>query len=149
MNMVNQKETVKAFNVLVVDDESIIQNILALFFERYARENHFPVNIRCTSDPVKALFELSTHEEQFDVVTLDVRMPKLVGDVIFQSLMDVSPDLASRIVFVTGYSDDLSNQFPEMDLKILIKPFSYLAFKQIIDAVLDDHMAVPEKRHII
>jgi len=121
-------------NVLVVDDESIIQNILVLFFERYARDNHFSINVSCVSDPVKALFELSTHEEQFDVVTLDVRMPKLVGDVIFQSLMQVSPDLVNRIVFVTGYSEDLLNQFPTMDLRILLKPFSYSTFRKMIDS---------------
>jgi len=136
----SKEEILKPLNVLVVDDEALIQDVLVLFFERYARDNNFSLNISCVSDPVKALFELSTHEEQFDVVTLDVRMPKLVGDDIFQSLIQVSPDLVNRIVFVTGHGEDLLHQFPEMDLRILLKPFNYQTFRKMIDEVLDERI---------
>jgi len=139
----SKEEILKPLNVLVVDDEVIIQDVLVLFFERYAQDNHFSLNINCVSDPVKALFELSTHEERLDVVTLDVQMPKLVGDDIFQSLMQVSPDLVNRIVFVTGHGEDLLKQFPEMNLRILIKSFGYSTFREMIDEVLDERIEVP------
>ncbi|GMR00594.1 MAG: hypothetical protein BMS9Abin18_1459 [Zetaproteobacteria bacterium] len=139
----SKEEILKALNVLIVDDEAVIQNVLVLFFERYAQDNHFSVNVSCISDPVKALFELSTREEQFDVVTLDVQMPKLVGNDIFESLMHVSPDLVNRIVFVTGYGEDLLKQFPKMDLKILLKSFSYPTFCKMIDAVLKERVEMP------
>jgi len=139
----SKEEILKPLNVLVVDDEALIQDVLVLFFERYAQDNHFSLNISCVSDPVKALFELSTHEEQFDVVTLDIRMPKLVGDDIFQSLMQVSPDLVNRIVFVTGHGEDLLKQFPKMDLRILLKPFNYPTFRKMIDMVIEGSAEMP------
>jgi len=139
----SEEEILKPFNVLIVDDEAIIQDVLVLFFERYAQDNHFSLNVSCVSDPVKALFELSTHEEQFDVVTLDVQMPKLVGDDIFQSLTQVSPDLVNRIVFVTGHGEDLLKQFPNMHLRILIKSFGYSAFRNMINEVIEGRIEVP------
>jgi CheY-like chemotaxis protein len=124
-------------DVLIIDDEIIIQDILTTFFGHYSEKNNIEINIRCISDPAQALFELATRGEQFDIITLDVRMPKLEGDKIFQSMKDNHPHLVDKILFVTGYNADLLQQFPDMKLQVLAKPFQYPQFKKAVEAILD------------
>jgi len=126
---------------LIVDNEAMIKRIIKAFCERYAKENHLSINTHCISDPVEALYELTTHGERFDLVTLDVRMPKLVGDLIFETLMDTYPQLTDKILFITGYRDDLQWRFPDLDLNVLVKPFNYAQFRQVVTSMLAKSMA--------
>ncbi|MFQ5582287.1 MAG: response regulator [Mariprofundaceae bacterium] len=122
--------------ILIIDDEAIIENIITAFCDQYAKESVLTINRTCISDPVRALYELVTRGEQFDVVTLDVRMPGLVGDLIFETLMDSHPHLIGKILFVTGYKEDLLWRFPDVDLNVLTKPFNYTKFKKSIEVIL-------------
>jgi len=125
---------------LIVDDEAMIERILKAFCERYAKEHHLSINTHCISDPVEALYELTTHGERFDLVTLDVRMPKLVGDLIFETLMDAYPQLLDKILFVTGHRDDLQWRFPDLDLNVLAKPFNYAQFRKAVGSMMGNHI---------
>lgn len=126
---------------LIVDDEAMIERILTAFCERYAQENHLSINTHCIPDPVEALYELTTHGERFDLVTLDVRMPKLVGDLIFETLMDVYPQMVDKILFVTGHRDDLAWRFPDLELNVLVKPFNYAQFREAVDSIMRNQIA--------
>ncbi|MDQ7011627.1 MAG: response regulator [Mariprofundaceae bacterium] len=134
--------------ILVIDDEVMIEKIITAFLERYAKENHLSVNTHCISDPVEALYELTTHGERFDLVTLDVRMPKLVGDLIFETLMDAYPQLLDKILFVTGHRDDLQWRFPDLDLNVLVKPFNYAQFRKAIDSMMGNHITQDGKQEV-
>lgn len=111
--------------VLVVDDEDTVQSILNAFVNHYLDEKGYERSIKTLSDPVQGLFELTTQGEQYQLILLDVRLPKLTGDEIYSSLMHVNPNLLERVLFVTGYADDLIDRFPDKDLNILQKPFRY------------------------
>lgn len=111
--------------VLVVDDEDTVQAILNAFVNRYLDEKGYERSIKTLSDPVQGLFELTTQGEQYQLILLDVRLPKLTGDEIYSSLMHVNPNLLERVLFVTGYATDLTDRFPDKDLNILQKPFRY------------------------
>ncbi|MDQ7010685.1 MAG: response regulator, partial [Mariprofundaceae bacterium] len=93
-------------------------------------------NIKAMSDPVQGLFELSTNGEQYSAILLDVRIPKLSGDEIYNSLEHVNPELLERVLFVTGYPEDLHDRFPDRELNILEKPFRYNNFAEKLDALL-------------
>ena len=122
--------------VLAVDDEDTVQSILAAFLNRYMGEKGKQCDIKTLSDPVQGLFELSTSGEQYSAILLDVRLPKLTGDEIYNSLIHVNPNLLARVLFVTGYPDDLKDRFPEQQLNILQKPFRYQNFTEKLDAIL-------------
>ena len=122
--------------VLVIDDEDAVQSILAAFLNRYISEKGMQSNITSMCDPIKGLFELTTHGGQYQLILLDVRIPKLSGDEIYSSLEHVNPDILNRILFVTGYPEDLFERFPEKQFNILQKPFRYDAFSKQLDAVL-------------
>lgn len=122
--------------VLAIDDEDTVQSILAAFLNRYIGEKGLESSIKTLSDPVQGLFELTTQGNQYSVILLDVRLPKLTGDEIYSSLIHVNPELLDRVIFVTGYPDDLTDRFPEMDLNILQKPFRYQNFTEKLNEVL-------------
>jgi two-component system, LytTR family, response regulator len=124
-------------HALVVDDEDTVQSILAAFLNRYAQQHSREIQIRTLSDPVQGLFELTTNGERYNLILLDVRLPKLTGDDIYNSLEQVNPDLLKRVLFVTGYPEDLAERFPGRELLILQKPFRYQAFTEKLDTLLD------------
>ncbi|MDQ6954108.1 MAG: response regulator [Mariprofundaceae bacterium] len=126
----------KVVKVLTVDDEATVQSILAAFLKRYLGEKGKQCEIKSLSDPVQGLFELSTNGEQYSAILLDVRLPKLTGDEIYNSLIHVNPNLLERVLFVTGYPDDLSERFPDKPLNILQKPFRYQCFTEKLDGIL-------------
>lgn len=126
----------KVVKILAVDDEDTVQSIVAAFLTRYLGDKGVESEIKTLSDPVQGLFELSTNGEQYSAILLDVRLPKLTGDEIYNSLMHVNPELLGRVLFVTGYPDDLLDRFPDKDLKILQKPFRYQNFTEKLDEIL-------------
>jgi two-component system, LytTR family, response regulator len=124
-------------HALVVDDEDTVQSILAAFLNRYAQQTSREVQIRTLSDPVQGLFELTTNGERYNLILLDVRLPKLTGDDIYNSLEQINPELLNRVLFVTGYPEDLAERFPGRELRILQKPFRYQAFTEKLDILLN------------
>ncbi len=60
-------------NILVVDDDKEIANLISI----YLKNEGF--NIRCAHDGEEALKLLNDPNEAFDLVILDVMMPKMNG----------------------------------------------------------------------
>ncbi len=127
----------KIIKILAIDDEDTVQSILAAFINRYLGEKGLQGEIKTLSDPVRGLFELSTNGEQYSVILLDVRLPKLTGDEIYNSLIHVNPNLLERVLFVTGYPDDLTERFPDKSLNILEKPFRYQSFTEQLAKIIN------------
>jgi len=125
-----------SMNVLIIDDEDTVQSILSAFLQRYISDKGMQSNIKSMSDPVQGLFELTTNGDQYQVILLDVRIPKLSGDEIYSSLEHVNPDILERVLFVTGYPEDLHERFPGREFRILQKPFRYDSFAQELDGLL-------------
>jgi len=120
---------------LIIDDEDSIQGILAAFFNRYISDKNLQSDIVCMGDPVQSLFELTTHGDEYQVILLDVRIPRLSGDEIYSSLEQVNPGILGRIIFVTGYPEDLYERFPGKEFNILQKPFRYNSFAEKLDCL--------------
>jgi len=119
-------------NVLLVDDEFNIQKIVSGFLDRYSTEHHIPVNTKVLGDPVQGLFEVTANGSNYDMIMLDVRLPMVTGDEIYNSLSHVSPELLDRVLFITGFRADLDDRFPAQDLRVLDKPFRY---RQLVDEI--------------
>ncbi|MDQ6973093.1 MAG: response regulator [Mariprofundaceae bacterium] len=124
--------------VLIIEDEENIQGILRVFAQRFFADRGSKAVIKTMSDSVQALFDLSTHGNDYDIIIMDVRLPKLGGDEIYNSMEQVNPTLLGRVLFVTGYSDDLTQRWPDRQLNILGKPFRYHGFEAILNQILAD-----------
>jgi len=126
----------KTVKILIVEDEATVQSILVAFLQRYLGAKDMVGDIRTETDPVQGLFDLSTNGEQYAAILLDVRLPRLTGDEIYNSIEQINPNLLDRILFVTGYADDLIDRWPDKKLNILEKPFRYQTFEEKIGDVL-------------
>jgi len=121
---------------LIIDDEDSVQSILSAFLNRYVGEKGMESSVKTMSDPIQSLFELTTHGSEYQIILLDVRIPKLSGDEIYSSIEQVNPDILDRIMFVTGYPEDLHERFPDKPFNILQKPFRYNTFAEKLDGLL-------------
>jgi len=123
---------------LIIDDEDSVQGILSAFLNRYVAERGMEGEVVSMSDPVQSLFELTSRGHEYQVILLDVRIPRLSGDEIYSSLEQVNPDVVGRIMFVTGYPEDLHERFPDKEFNILQKPFRYSKFAEKLDELFGE-----------
>ena len=126
----------QTIRVLAIDDEDTVQGIIVSFLTRFLGEKNITFDVKSFNDPVQGLFELSSNGDSYNIILLDVRLPKLNGDEIYNSLIHVNPELLGRVLFITGYADDLVKRFPDRSLNILPKPFRYRDFCEEIVSIL-------------
>ena len=108
--------------VLVVDDEEPIRVALERFL---TSAGHAVVTVSSGSEAIWR----AEGEEVFDVVLLDMRMPDVSGQQIFERWSKERPDLAQRVVFLTGdiVSADLQGFLNGTGRPFLPKPFEFEA----------------------
>jgi two-component system NtrC family sensor kinase len=116
--------------VLVLDDEQFIAELLS---EMLGVLGHQPVV--CVS-PLAALEMLRTRP--FDLVISDFRMPAMNGAEFYHALSKIHPDLAQRVIFLTG---DVVNEETQQFLAStgnphLDKPFQLTRLEAVIAEVL-------------
>lgn len=83
--------------VLIVDDDDGVRLVTRLLLERagYA--------VLATENGREALTILQSHEDEIDVVLLDVMMPVMTGHETLPELRELRPDLP--IIFFSGYGE--------------------------------------------
>jgi CheY-like chemotaxis protein len=122
-------------DLLLIDDDYITHRIVDSFLHRFGKENGITVSLKSIFDSVQGIFELSKMAESFDVVALDVQMPKLTGNDIYDFLIQKKPHLLDNILFVTGYGEDLKERFPKQKLRVLDKPIRYEQFAKTLVSI--------------
>jgi len=125
-----------AKRAMIIEDEATVQSVLTAFLRRYFHVRGEECEIQTYDDPVQGLFDLTTQGDRYDLVLLDIRMPRLTGDDIYESMQHVLPEILGRILFVTAYPEDLEARFPDLELRVLAKPFRYDAFVEKLNELL-------------
>jgi PAS domain S-box-containing protein len=103
--------------VLVIDDEEIVGRTV----ERILMRHH---DVRLETDPRQALSLLA--QQSFDIVLCDVTMPQVTGRQVYETVLAGNPELAKRIVFLTGgaLSEELEQFLAGLSNIVIHKPFS-------------------------
>ena len=83
-------------SVLIVDDSSVMRNMLAKFFT----DNGFNV-VGMAADGVEAVEMFEKHNP--DIMTLDIIMPKMRGTEVLENIMNRYPD--ATVVMASSISD--------------------------------------------
>jgi len=79
--------------ILIIDDEEVVR----LSYMRILAASNCHVKAAWTWDQVAQ----AMHEERFDVVLLDLRMPEMDGLNVLKEIKQKSPD--SEVIIITGY----------------------------------------------
>lgn len=119
-------------SVLVVDDESIIAQLIAdvLGGEGY--------DVDTAPHGVAALERLD--QRTYDVVLSDLRMPELDGLRLFREIEQRYPDLLHHFVFITGTSEhaDYQGFIDDVKVPVLTKPFDMADLVRVVQELTPD-----------
>lgn len=120
---------------LLIDDDSLTHQVITVFLERYGSERGYEIIVKTFHDSVQGLLELSGKGDSYDLILLDMRLPRLSGDEIYRSIASNAPHLMERIIFITATPEKLHVKLPNRDLRVLGKPFRYDMFAFHVDDI--------------
>ena len=109
-------ESLAGLRVLIVDDEEAVRRPMARFLgRRGAQVDEAP-------DGAEALARLGDQEP--DVILVDLRMPRMSGVELYEQLEETRPELAARVLFLSGDISQLSEpgNTPVARERVLVKP---------------------------
>lgn len=115
--------------VLVVDDEPRMADFLS---DRLEEEGFLTDKAVDLDAAWKKL-----HQREYDVVLLDVFMPSSVAELhsgvdLLERLMDERPDFLPKVIFLTGYPEDVLRRSRVRNAKLIKKPFTVEELLQAI-----------------
>jgi CheY-like chemotaxis protein len=121
----------KQLRILVVDDESSVRYVL----DRVLKHLNYSVD---TIADAKTALEKIAAGETYDVILTDIRMPGMNGIEMYSYILEKSPSMANKTIFVTGdvMGTDVREFLVRYNLPYLSKPFHVRAVKDKIDDVL-------------
>jgi len=107
--------TPKGKRILIIDDDEDISNLFKLFLE------YDGYNVDAFTDPIDALYFF--RKNVYDLVLLDLKMPKMNGMVLYEKLQNIDPDLL--FCFITAnkeYIEHLKKNNPDIEKIVIYKP---------------------------
>jgi len=116
---------------LVVEDERVVGDLLAEFLGIEGYDVDRAENGREALELVR--------RGAYALIVSDVRMPDVDGPALYHELRSLAPELARRMVFVTGdvMSPDTRRFLDETCLRYLEKPFTIAEFQAVVRGVPD------------
>jgi two-component system NtrC family sensor kinase len=117
--------------ILMIDDQPALGEMICEFLELSGHHAQFCSN----AQDALAMMQQS----DFDLIISDFRMPGLSGAQLFEQILARAPNLARRVVFMTG--DTVSPQarqfFDRHDVPCLTKPFALPTLESFITTHLE------------
>jgi CheY-like chemotaxis protein len=122
---------------LLVEDERVVGELLAEFLRLEGYEVDRALDGREALELVR--------RRAYTLIVSDVRMPYVDGPALYHELQAVRPELARRLVFVTGdiMSAETREFLDETCLRYLEKPFTIAQFRAVLRDVLGDSSPGP------
>jgi CheY-like chemotaxis protein len=116
--------------ILIVDDEPEFGQLLTELLRRRGYDTEYVESAAAALGRV--------HEREFDIVLTDLRMPKMSGEDLWQTLRRERPALAKRTVFMTGYyaARETAAIVDAIEQPCLTKPFRAAELDELL-ATLD------------
>lgn len=113
------------WRVLVVEDDSAIREMFMRFFRMRGHDAHEAAD-------GQAAVTMAGHQ-QFDVILMDVKMPKLDGLSATQQIRAAAP--STKVVLVTGYSrsPELEGLLEPGMVECLHKPCTYPELSTVLN----------------
>jgi two-component system NtrC family sensor kinase len=117
-------------SVLVVDDESIIAQLVADLLDGEGYE------VETAADGRAALDRLA--QRSYDAVLSDLRMPEIDGLGLFRAIEQRHPELLRRFVFITGTSAQAEYQgfIDDSKVPVLTKPFDVADLLRVVQRLV-------------
>jgi len=118
--------------ILIVEDEPAICAVCS----RVLTEQGFEVDTAANGKVAQGMIE----EKQYDLFLLDIRMPEMNGTELHQWLQRKHPQLANRVIFITGsvMGADTRSFLEQIARPFLLKPFTPDELKAVVSEALKE-----------
>jgi len=116
--------------ILVVEDEPSLADMCRIVLTRVGFEVEIAVNGRVAQDMIA--------KKQYHLCLIDIRMPKMSGEELYQWLKKKFPKMANRVVFMTGSVIDGENVafVGQSGRQLLLKPFTLQELRAVVEEAL-------------
>ncbi len=131
----NELGTARGHRVFIVDDDP---TFLTLYTRVLRKNGHFTYPADCAVDALEIIERGLT---KIDLIITDVNMPELSGLEFYTKVKERRPDLADKIIFVTGDPEgDRVVQFTKgLPNWVLGKPFLISDLLRVIESLKIPH----------
>ncbi len=110
------EKTSRERRVLIIDDEKDLLDILQAALEAEG----FKIHVASSGKEGLGIFDRSWRD--IDLVLLDYIMPEMTGDLVFDCMRQINPDV--RVMLLSGSADQVANKMFAAGLRGYIrKPF--------------------------
>jgi len=115
--------------ILIVDDEPVVLDLLSDFLGA-------TYHVETARNGRDGLSKASKAE--YDLILLDIKMPDMTGNQMYEALTTVRPLMAERVVFTTGdiVQEETRRFLDRVGNPYLSKPFSLDALTEMVDRIL-------------
>jgi two-component system, NtrC family, sensor kinase len=116
--------------VLIVDDDALVGEAV----QRVLRTSY---RVTFAQSATGAIGRLQGGA-RFDAIVCDLMMPGLSGFQLHAEILKIAPDLARRIVFLTGYagSADVDDFVRSTGVRVLPKPFTRQELRDVVEELV-------------
>jgi DNA-binding NtrC family response regulator len=116
--------------ILLVDDE---EGFLSMLDAVFASQGDM---VHTASSPNEAIKLYAERWQEIDMVLLDFLLPEMSGDLVFENLQRINPDV--RVVLLTGCEESVAENLIEKGLRGFIqKPFDVRELCQKVRDAID------------
>ena len=125
--------------ILIIDDDIDINNLFKLFLE------YDGYNVDAFTDPIDALY--SFRKNAYDLVLLDLKMPKMNGMLLYKKLQNIDPNIL--FCFITAnkeYIEHLKKNNPDIEKIVIYKPILLSELRSKIHLLLANHEQQDKKQ---
>jgi DNA-binding response OmpR family regulator len=125
--------TPKGKNILIVDDDEDITNLFQTFLE------YDGYKVNAFTDPIDALYYF--RKNVYDLVLLDLKMPKMNGIVLSHKLQNIDPNLLFRFITAANkeYLEHLKKNNPDIEKIVIYKPIWLNELRTKVHSLLFNH----------
>ncbi len=116
--------------ILLVDDDLAVSRVAVATLQRLGYE------VTTAADGIYALEVVEASPQRFDLVLLDLRMPKMSGEATFDALRNIAPTLPILIWSGYGAEPELAAMLQRGAVGFVQKPYRIADLSRIIDQAI-------------
>lgn len=122
------------YKAAVVDDRAEDSGFVEKILNNWAEERGISVKTRLFPSAESFLFAFS-QQQDYDILLLDIEMPGMDGVTMARQIRKISDTV--QIVFISGYSDYISEGYEVSALHYLLKPVKEEKLTEVLDRALN------------
>ena len=118
--------------IMVIDDEEVIREVVSTALENLGHDVHIFCDGNVALEEIKA--------KNYDLILTDIKMPGIDGKVFFEFIKEYEPELAGKVLFMSGDilglpKDDFLKRFKD---RLIEKPFTILKLQERVKAFFSE-----------